>query len=128
MSEQQLQNIVIVGGGTAGWMTAAMMSQVLDGQLATIRLVESDQIGTVGVGEATIPTIHAFNQKLDIDEAELMRAANATFKLGIEFVNWGKLGDAYIHPFGPYGHNFNKRNVTLGKAIICFKIRTKYVG
>ena len=107
MREQQLQDIVIVGGGTAGWMTAAMMSQVLDGQLGRIRLVESEQIGTVGVGEATIPTIHAFNQKLGIDEAEMMRVTNATFKLGIEFVNWGELGDCYLHPFGPFGQDLN---------------------
>ena len=107
MANQQLEDIVIVGGGTAGWMTAAMMSQVLDGQLGKIRLIESDDIGIVGVGEATIPTIHAFNQKLGIDEAEMMRATNATFKLGIEFVNWGKLGDRYLHPFGPFGHELN---------------------
>ena len=122
MRDQNIQDIVIVGGGTAGWMTAAMLSQVLDGRMGRIRLIESDQIATVGVGEATIPTIHAFNKKLGIDEAEFMRATNATFKLGIEFVNWGRMGDAYLHPFGPYGkdingvafHHYWRRSLDLG--------------
>ena len=107
-SEKTIQKIVIVGGGTAGWMTAAALSRYLPQAGYSIELVESDEIGTVGVGEATIPGIRDFNQKLGISESEFMRATNATFKLGIQFVNWADQGDAYIHPFGYYGHDLNE--------------------
>ncbi len=99
----QIKRIVIVGGGTAGWMTAAALSYKLAGLNPEITLIESAEIGTVGVGEATLPHIRFFNETMGIPEAELMAHTQATFKLGIEFVNWGKLGDAYIHPFGDFG-------------------------
>ncbi|MYM82539.1 tryptophan halogenase [Duganella sp. FT50W] len=97
-----ISKVVILGGGTAGWMTAAALSHTF-GQAVEIILVESDIIGTVGVGEATIPPIRMFHHMLGINEAEFMRATGATFKLGIEFRDWLKQGSTYFHPFGAYG-------------------------
>jgi len=102
-----IKRICILGGGTSGWMTAAGLSNKLNGLNVEIRLVESDSIGTVGVGEATLPHIRFFNKTLGIDEREFMRETRATFKLGIEFCDWGQIGDSYIHPFGDYGEPIN---------------------
>ena len=96
-------NVVIVGGGTAGWMTAAALAGMLGPSVAHVRLLESDEIGTVGVGEATLPHMREFNDAVGIIEADMMRRTNATFKLGIEFVDWGYRGSSYIHPFGAFG-------------------------
>ncbi|MEO6361251.1 MAG: tryptophan halogenase family protein [Sphingomicrobium sp.] len=108
MPPAEIETVCIVGGGTAGWMTAAGLSQKLQGLPVSIRLIESEEIGTVGVGEATLPHIRSFNNTLNINEPEFMRETEATFKLGIEFCDWGRIGDRYIHPFGDFGPIVNE--------------------
>ena len=124
MNSLKIRNIVIVGGGTAGWMVAAAMSKLINDTEININLIESEAIGTVGVGEATIPHIQYFNRLLGLDENEFVRKTNATFKLGIEFANWGRVGESYLHPFGEYGipmgglrfHQIWHRYNAMGKA------------
>jgi tryptophan halogenase len=120
MSDTAPRRIVIVGGGTAGWMTAAALARFLKGWSVT--LVESDEIGTIGVGEATIPSIMMFNDALGIDEAEFLSATGATYKLGIAFEGWGRPDQGYVHAFGLVGnalgvvpfHHYWLRGLKLG--------------
>ncbi|MCX7283325.1 MAG: tryptophan 7-halogenase [Novosphingobium sp.] len=93
---------MVVGGGTAGWSAAAALARLLPG-VAEVHVIESADVGIVGVGEATLPHVRQFVQQLGIDEADFMRATHATFKLGIDFRNFGRIGDSYIHPFGTFG-------------------------
>ena len=103
-SDYKPRRIVVAGGGTAGWMTAAALAKTM-GDAIDLTLVESDAIGTVGVGEATIPPLINFNRLLGINEAEFMRETQATFKLGIEFENWKRDGEKYFHSFGSTGRD-----------------------
>lgn len=107
LKQNTIKEIVIVGGGTAGWMTAAALSSMLPEKNVCITLIESEQIGTIGVGEATIPSIINFNRMLGINEAEFLAATKGTYKLGIEFKDWGRLGETYFHPFGAPGVDMN---------------------
>lgn len=104
MKNERVKKVVVAGGGTAGWVAAAALVKQL-GKLLEVVLVESEQIGTVGVGEATIPPMRTFHSLLGIDEQEFMRATEAVFKLGISFKNWGQIGDEYFHPFGSTGQS-----------------------
>lgn len=104
-TQSKIKNVVIVGGGTAGWMTASLLAKVL-GKTLNITLVESDKIGIVGVGEATIPPIVNFNSAIGIDEKSFVKATQGTIKLGIEFNNWHQEGDSYMHAFGSIGKKF----------------------
>ncbi|WP_102795461.1 tryptophan halogenase family protein [Bowmanella denitrificans] len=131
----EIRKIIIVGGGTAGWMAAASLAKFSEHREVTITLVESSQIGTVGVGEATIPGIVDFNRNLGIDELELIKATQASFKLGIQFENWNKLGGDFFHPFADYGmeiqqvafhhfiHHLNRKGAGLDLTDFSFAIQ-----
>lgn len=131
----EIKKIVIVGGGTAGWMAAASLAKYAEGRDVSITLVESSKIGTVGVGEATIPGIVDFNRNLGIDELELIKATQASFKLGIQFENWNKVGETFFHPFADYGmeiqrvgfhhfiHHLNRQGAKLDLTDFCFALQ-----
>ena len=139
MNGQEVRKVVIAGGGTAGWIAAAALSRQL-GRLLDITLIESDEIGTVGVGESTIPTARSFNALLGLDEREFMRATQATFKLGIAFEDWARLGDRYVHSFGQIGtstwiadfHHFwleaRARGIAGGLGDYCFELQAAEAG
>ena len=99
-----IRNVAIVGGGTAGWMAASALARSF-GTIISICLIESEEIGIIGVGEATVPHLSAFNKLLGIDETEFVRETKGTFKLGIQFVDWARIGDSYVHGFGTIGRD-----------------------
>ena len=103
MSGHAVQSVLIVGGGTAGWMTASALARAFPHEPPQITLVESEEIGIVGVGEATVPILQQLNRFLGLDEREFLKATNGTYKLGIEFRDWGQRGHVFFHGFGDYG-------------------------
>ena len=105
-AEQRVRRVLVVGGGSSGWMAATMLVTALSREIA-VELVESDEIGIVGVGEATIPPMQKFNRFVKLDERAFMADTHGTFKLGIEFHNWGRIGDAYLHQFGAVGREID---------------------
>src|SRR5438270_11798564 len=123
MTGQPIKRVVIAAGGTAGWIAAFALAKQL-GPLIEVTLVESDEIGTVGVGESVIPTARTFHDYMGIDEADFVRSTGSTFKLGISFEDWAREGDRYIHSFGTIGrstwmvdfHHFWLRARELGVA------------
>ena len=134
MNAQVIKKVVIAGGGTAGWCAAAALSRLL-GPVLDITLVESTDIGIVGVGESTIPTVRAFHHLISVDEQEFMRETGATFKLGIDFHNWAREGDQYFHSFGKVGkspwlaHFYNiwleARSKGMGGSLDDYSLETK---
>jgi hypothetical protein len=134
---EPVRRVIIAGGGTAGWMVATGLSKCLGKQI-DIRLVESEEIGTVGVGEATIPTLHLLHEVLDLDESEFVQATQATFKLGISFENWRNVGENYFHSFGKTGkghwtagfHHFwleaRKRGLASDYGDYCLELRAPW--
>jgi tryptophan halogenase len=103
MGETAIRSITILGGGTAGWMAATLLARRLGREDMAITLVRSDEIGIIGVGEATVPTFRLYNDQLGLDEQDFMRATRGSYKLGIEFCDWGAVGNTHFHGFGDYG-------------------------
>jgi tryptophan 7-halogenase len=108
MAKEPLKSILIVGGGTAGWMTAALLNRFIPASRCAITLVESPDVGTIGVGEATVPPLVAFMRAIGVDEDEFLRECQATFKLGIKFIDWRRKGSALWHPFGAIGGSIDR--------------------
>lgn len=102
--QRPIRSVAVIGGGSAGWMCAAAVSKSFGRQLA-ITLVESEEVGIIGVGEATVPHLSFFNRLLEIDEAAFVRETQGSFKLGIQFNDWGRIGESYIHGFGSIGRD-----------------------
>ena len=122
MSDNRIRSIAVIGGGSAGWMTAATLARILGTKYASVTVVESDEIGIIGVGEATIPQMATFNRMLGIEEDDFIRRTKGSFKLGIQFVNWGRIGHVYFHPFGSYGLNME------GLSFHAFWLRLHQLG